>query len=323
MARIGITGATGFLGGALVPRLGAAGHSLCLVDNRSGPLYVAGPDPPVLALDFASPEAVHELVACDVVLHLGAVSGVMACAQDPAGSARVNVEGTRTLVEACRKARVPIAFASSFAVVGKPDRLPVTESTPARPTHEYARQKADGERIVQTLAGPEGAAAAILRMSNLYGTYVRDGRTIAKGNVISLFVQQAMSGRLRVNAPGTQSRDFVHLDDVLRHWEAAVGFLLRAPPAEAPTFCVASGESLSILELAHVTSELWTAERPDAAPLAIDVVENPRQGIELIDPEFSVDRRETERRLGVRCEHDVRSTIRELLRAGAASGGRT
>ncbi len=313
VARIGVTGATGFIGGALVPRLAAAGHQLVLVDNRTGPLQIASDEFPVQSADFASEEALRPLVQCDVVLHLGAVSGVMACAEDPDGSARVNVAGTRALVAACRKSKVPVAFASSFAVVGRPDRLPVTETTPARPTHEYARQKAAGEAIVAALSGADGAASAVLRMSNVYGTYERDGRTVAKGNVISRFLEQARSGRLSVNSPGTQARDFIHLDDVLRHWEAAAGFLLHAAPTDAATFSVASGESMSVLALARLTAELWAEARPGDAPLRVDVVENPRQGIELIDPEFAVDRAETERRLGLRCRHDVRATIRDLV----------
>lgn len=318
MTRVGVTGATGFIGGALVPALADRRYDLVLVDDASGPIRVDPVGYPVMRTSFASEEALRALGACDLVLHLGSASGVMACANDPAGTAKVNVEGTRRLVDACRARKVPVAFASSFAVVGRPERLPVTEETPARPTHEYARQKASGEELVRGLSGPGGASSAVLRMSNVYGTYDARGRVVAKGNVISRFREQVASGRLVVNAPGTQRRDFVHLDDVVRHWIAVVPYLLRADPSNRATFSLASGESYSILELAHLVARLWADVSPTSPPLRVDVVPNPREGVELVDPEFSVDRRATEARLGLRCERTVPETVREILQAAAA-----
>lgn len=314
MTRVGITGATGFIGGALVPRLARSGLTVVPVDNKSGPLRVDYAEWPVRARDFTSSEALDLLSSTDVVLHLGAVSGVMACAEDPAGTARVNVEGTRRLVTACAARAVPVAFASSLAVVGSPERLPVTEATPARPTHEYARQKAAGEQIVSDLARNGKARSAVLRMSNVYGGYVAGDRRVAKGNVLQLFAQQARGGRLTVNAPGTQRRDFIHLEDVLAHWEAAIRFLLSPSSGPGPvTFNVASGQSYSILEIADKVARRWGELHPGSKPIGVDVVPNPRHGIELVDPEFTVSRTLTERQLGIVCRHTVDDTLNELM----------
>jgi UDP-glucose 4-epimerase len=314
VTRVGVTGATGFIGGALLPRLDRAGYAVVPVDNGSGPLRIERDRWPVQAHDFASEEGLRRLSECDVVLHLGAVSGVMDCANDPVGSARVNVEGTRRLVDACASRGVPLAFASSLAVLGAPEHLPVTEETPARPTHEYARQKAAGEEMVLDAGRRGRAAGVVLRMSNVYGGYAVDGRPVAKSNVLELFSQQATQGRLTVNAPGTQRRDFVHLDDVLDHWDATVRFLTaRAPPTTAATFNVASGESFSVLEIAEKVARRYGELHPDRTAVRVDVVPNPRQGIELIEPEFSVTRTVTERTLGLRCRHSVDGTLDELL----------
>jgi len=312
--RVGITGATGFIGAALIPALARAAHDLILVDNRTGPVRVEYRSWPVLNADFASEPAIRAFSDCDVVLHLGAVSGVMACANDPTGTARTNVEGTRLLVETCRARRIALAFASSLAVVGSPEQLPVTEATPARPTHEYARQKADGERLVSA-PGKEGVVpTAVLRMSNVYGSYLAEGKTFGKGNVLTLFLAQAREGRLSVNAPGTQRRDFVHIEDVVAHWEAILTWLHGSSSRPTTTtFNVASGEAHSVLEIAEKVRSVWAEAHPRDAPVRIDVVPNPRAGIELVDPNFVVSRIATERELGVHCRHHVDDFLRDSM----------
>jgi UDP-glucose 4-epimerase len=316
--RVGVTGATGFIGGALVPALTAAGYELVRVDDLSGPIRVEYPSWPALHRDFASEEALEALAGCDAVLHLAAVSGVMTCAEDPSGSARTNVEGTRKLVERCREQRVPIAFASSLAVVGSPRQLPVTEETPARPTHEYARQKAEGERLVSELGRAGTVPTAVLRMSNVYGSYEAVGKKVEKGNVLTLFLAQAVQGRLRVNAPGTQRRDFIHISDVVAHWEAALRWLdrERAHPRNA-TFNVASGENYSVLELAEKFETAWTRNHPGGARVRVDVVPNPRASVELVDPNFEVSRSGTERELGVSCRQRIDDFLATAVREPA------
>jgi len=328
MATVGLTGATGFIGGAVLPALLASGYEVRSLDNRSGPVRVEYPDRPVPNLDFASDAGLAQLRDCDVLLHLAAVSGVMACASDPVGSARTNIAGTARLFEQCRVRRIPVAFASSFAVVGSPDRLPVTEATPARPTHEYARQKAEGERLVEWLGREGGVATAAVRQSNVYGGYRANSRYIAKGNVIQVFAQQVGSGRLTVNAPGTQRRDFVHLEDVVAHWLAVARYLLRGGTVAGPTTInVASGESLSVLEVADKVAACYHRWAPTAGEVRIEVVPNPRGGVELVEPSFAVSRVETERRLGVRCQQTVESALPAILGESGAlsprSAGRT
>ncbi|HYK93336.1 MAG TPA: NAD-dependent epimerase/dehydratase family protein [Thermoplasmata archaeon] len=207
MVTVGVTGATGFVGGALMAYLRGRGHRVIGVDDRSGPVQVEWPDLPVTRGDIRSTATLALLDTADVVLHLAAVSGVMACAEHPAESAAVNVEATDDLAHHLSGRKIPLAFASSFAVVGIPDALPITERTPAKPPHEYARQKAAGEAAVARWARESGVNAAVLRMSNIYGRYEVGGKVVAKGNVLNRFAEQAAAGHLSVNAPGTQRRD--------------------------------------------------------------------------------------------------------------------
>lgn len=320
MVKVGVTGASGYIGGALTPFLAERGYELRLVDNRTGPVEVTYESWPVQRANFESDSGLALLSECDVILHLAAVSGVMACARDPEGTARTNVGGTAKLVGMCRERRIPIAFASSFAVVGSPEKLPVVESTPARPTHEYARQKASGEELMAALGREGGVRAAIVRQSNVYGGYRAGGRYITKSNVLQVFADQARTGRLEVNAPGTQRRDFVHIRDVVVHWEAILRFLLQpGAPGESTTFNVASGEALSVLEVAEKVRNAYARRQSGSKPIRIDVVPNPRAGIELVDPGFSVDCAVTERELGVRSTHRVDQELERIL-FPAASG---
>ena len=315
MVRVGVTGASGFLGGALVPQLARDGHDLRLLDDRSGPLEAVHHEWPVVREDFRSPEGRRLLADCDVVLHLAALSGVMLCANEPERTRAVNVEGTGALFRDLAERSIPVAFASSFAVVGIPEHLPITEETPPHPTHEYARQKAEGEaalrREAATAPGPGGA---ILRMSNLYGRYRIGETVVGKANVLNLFAAQARTGTLLVNAPGNQRRDFIHLKDVVAHWSAVVAFL-RNPAARgrASVFNVASGETATVLELASRVQAAWARLQPGTPPLVVKVVPNPRGAIELLQPEFTVDRGRTERLLNLSCRRSLANSLDEIL----------
>lgn len=314
MTCIGVTGATGFVGAALVRSLAARNYDLRAVDNRSGPVQAEHRQWPVPTLDFASDAALKLLADSDVLLHLAAVSGVMTCAKDPAGSAKVNLDGTRRLYGMCRERKIPVAFASSLAVVGAPEHLPVRETTPARPTHEYARQKAAGERLTAELAATGAVPTASLRQSNVYGGYQSDGRHITKSNVLELFAHQAFEGCLLVNAPGTQRRNFIHIQDVVAHWEAVVRFLLASPSSSShTTFNVVSGETYSVREIADQVAAEFGRLFPGMPSVRLELVPNPRQGIELVEPSFAVDRSTTERLLGVSCERHLAIELHEIL----------
>ena len=320
MKTVAVTGASGYIGGRLVPALSDAGYRLVLVDDGSGPVTAVHPEHPIEKLDFGSEEGLRVLQGSDVVLHLAAVSGVVRCAEDPVRSLRVNVQDTERLVRQCREKGIPMAFASSFAVVGIPKKLPITESTPTHPTHAYAAQKATGEALVRSTMDTGDTPGAILRMSNVYGSYRVGPRTIAKGNVLNLFVEQARAGALRVFAPGTQKRDFIHLDDAVAHWVAVVRYLLdRSGAPGVQTFNVASGESASVRDVAEKFRTVWQELHPAGPGLKLTTVPNPRGSIELLQPEFSIDRRATEKALGVRCRWNLDEGIRSMLSADAST----
>ncbi|MGI0053054.1 MAG: NAD-dependent epimerase/dehydratase family protein [Thermoplasmata archaeon] len=292
--KVGLTGAGGFIGRLLAERLAERNHELVLVDP------VRHPARDTLAVDYASPEGLAALADCEVVVHLAAISGILSCARDPVGARRTNISGLCALADELQSRQTPLLFASSFSVVGSPTVLPIFEDAPFSPLNEYARQKTAGEMVVRSL----GPAGRVLRMSNIYGTYPLNDRTYRKGNVLSLFVEQARAGRLRINAPGTQARDFLHVEDAVRHWIAAAE---RAGRGEDPgaTYHLASGEVWSVRGLAEELQKLLPARVPE------EVVANPREESLLSD--FRIDTRSTRRRLGIEPIHSVLETLRAEL----------
>lgn len=318
MPILGITGAAGYVGGAIAARARAKGWEVVGVDDHSGPIASVHPAFEAVRADFASPAGLKALSSADVLLHLAAVSGVVACAENPAATRRVNVEGTGRLLVWCRERRIPVAFASSLAVVGSPKEMPVTEETAPGPTHEYARQKTEGEAAVEAL-NSRGVPAFSVRMSNIYGTYRANGRDVAKGNVLNAFVDQAKQGTLRVNAPGTQRRDFLHVEDAAQGWLALARMLKERTTPPVPRFLFARGRSYSILEVAEAVRSAWTKARPGTPVPRVEVVPNPRGAIELLDERFEVDPRRTWNALGMRPRHEVSVDLLAMLQAGRPS----
>lgn len=312
MPTLALTGADGYVGGAVRLRAKSEGWTVVGVDDGSGPVCPPVPTEGVVRCDFASPEGLSALKGADVVLHLAAVSGVMACANDPEGTRRVNVDGTRRLLAFCRAERMPIAFASSLAAVGSPARLPVSEETPVRPTHEYARQKADGEEAIRT-ARLAGLRAIAVRMSNVYGSYRRGGRTVAKGNLLNAYARQVPEGRLVVNAPGTQRRDFLHLDDAVSGWIALAHQLAEGRLPPLPVGLFARGTTYSVLEIAELTRRACAARSPPLPVPKVEIVPNPRGAIELLDEAFETDPRRTWAALEVVPRHAVPDDLGEML----------
>jgi UDP-glucose 4-epimerase len=294
--KVGITGAGGFIGRPLAAALHDSGASLVLVDQ------VAHPTLPTIPRDYAAPESLAALADCDVVVHLAAVPGVIACEKDPVGSRRTNIVELAALVDAVEARGIPLLFASTFSVLGEPAVQPITWTTPYSPLNEYARHKVAGEMLVRSLR----QRGFILRMSNVYGPYTLGGTTYRKGNVITLYCEQARQGTLRIHEPGTQARDFIHIEDVVTHWRAAIEYA-RRPAPRTHLLHVAGGEMWSVLGIAE------EIRRNVSRPLTFERVPNPRT--ESIGPEFQVEVAPTRQELGVTIHHNVRTTIIEELRA--------
>lgn len=188
-----ITGGNGFLGRKLAQRLLAGGaRDVVLLDVQAGGPLPAGAAAIIGDLtDAAVQEQVRDL-APDSVFHLAAVVSSAAEADFDLGM-RVNVDGTRALLDVCRVLRTPprFVFASSVAVFGHAPPV-VEDDTPARPQSSYGTQKAIGELLVNDYSRKGFVKGCALRLPTVV---VRPGKpNMAASSFASSIIREPLNG---------------------------------------------------------------------------------------------------------------------------------
>lgn len=177
----------------------------------------------------------------DAVIHLAAISSVQISVREPVRSEAVNVEGTQVVCEKAAALGKPLLFASSSAIYGDGPPGLRTETDEPCPATPYARQKLTGEEIVRT-----GGNGLSLRFFNVYGPRQNPASDYAA--VIPKFLAACREGRpLTIFGDGSQTRDFVHISDVVK---AILAALDRATWG-GEAINVATGEAITILHLAQ------------------------------------------------------------------------
>jgi len=256
--RVVVTGGAGFIGSHLVRMLVGKGWSVTVLDDFSSGK--------VENLEGLSGSGLLRVVKGDVrdrqVLGevLGGADGVvhLAALVDPADSVRnpllyndVNVAGTVNVLQACVEKHVEkFVFASSAAVYGDGNPLPLREDYPLRPASPYGASKVSGEYYCRVFSGCYGLGCVVLRPFNVYGP--GQGNNQYAG-VITKFVKAGFRGEaLLVYGDGSQTRDFVNVDDVARAFVIA----LEHEPLKGEVFNICTGATTSIDSLARMVCEI-------------------------------------------------------------------
>jgi UDP-glucose 4-epimerase len=216
-----VTGGAGFIGSHLVDRLVADGHAVTALDDLStGRLEnLAGAcarGARFARVDVADAEALApHLRGAERVFHLAALADIVPSIRRPGDYHRANVDGTFAALEAARAAGVGrFVYAASSSCYGLPDRFPTPEDAPLRPQYPYALTKLLGEQYVLAWGRTYGVPVVSLRFFNVYGPRART--TGAYGAVFGVFLAQKLAGApFTVVGDGTQTRDFVHVSDVV------------------------------------------------------------------------------------------------------------
>jgi UDP-glucose 4-epimerase len=226
-----VTGAGGFIGSTLVDRLLADGHEVVGLDNlstgRASNLDAAAKNPnfkaitdDIVTADLDGLFAAHEP---EVVFHLAAQIDVRKSVGDPQFDAEVNVIGTIRLAEASRKAKVRkiVHTSSGGSIYGTPHKFPTNESIPIDPASPYAASKVAGEIYLNTFRNLYGLDCSHIAPANVYGPR-QDPH--GEAGVVAIFAQALLSGKpTRVFGDGSNTRDYVYVDDVVDAFVRASG----------------------------------------------------------------------------------------------------
>ena len=240
-----ITGGCGFIGSHLADRLVADGHTITILDNLSSGRREHVPAAATLVVgDVADAPLVQSLVAqADAVVHLAAVASVEQCTNDWLNAHRTNLTGTVTILNAARAKKTPVVYASSAAIYGDNDDLPLSENAIARPQSAYGLDKYSCERNAAIAWEFHGVPSVGLRFFNVYGPR-QDARSPYSG-VISKFVANAQAGLpLTFFGDGEQTRDFIYVGDIVK---LLVASLAHANGADVFNGCTGIATSLKQL----------------------------------------------------------------------------
>jgi len=296
-----ITGAAGFLGAALANRLVREGNSVRGLDDLStGDPNALQPEVHLTRGDINDrPKLWTLLQEVDCVYHLAARVSVPESVLYPREYNQVNVGGTVTLMEAMRDVGVRrVVFISSGAVYGEQAEQPLQESARPNPGSPYAVSKLSAEYYIRTIGMLWGIETVVLRVFNAYGP----GQHLppVHAPVIPYFLRQAChNGTIVVHGDGSQTRDYVYLDDVVNAMAAAA----TAPGVNQATINIGSGTQTSVRELTNLVVEV-TKGKPE-------IMYNPRNegGVRRMQADITL----AERHLGYRPAVDLKTGLQRTL----------
>ena len=248
-----ITGGLGFIGGALAESFRDE-TVVRILDSDTN--TEAPPGVTLIEGDIREPAAVEKAVAgVDVIFHQAALVAVEDSVNRPIESHTVNVTGTLRILEAARRHDARVVVASSAAIYGEPDSVPVAETDRLEPASPYGLDKLAVDHYVRLYHELYGLETVALRYFNVYGPGQAGGDYSA---VIDVFFEQARAGEpITINGDGEQTRDFVHIDDVVR-----ANRLAAETDAVGTAYNIATGGSVTITALATAIAEVVGSDSP-------------------------------------------------------------
>jgi UDP-glucose 4-epimerase len=251
-----VTGGCGFIGRRVVHALLDQGAEVIVADKRPFPdAGNRGGEVGTVVGDLCDPSVVAAAVrpGTDVIIHLAAVTRVLASIADPAATHRVNVDVTASLLEQARiRAVRTFLFASTNAVTGDVGSAVIDEQVPLRPLTPYGATKAAAEMLISAYAACYGLTGCSLRFSNVYGPGMHE-----KDSFVPRLMRAARDGTgVQVYGDGTQVRDLVHVDDIV------AGILLAWRAGFSGPLILGAGESVSVNDMIDAARGVTGSEIP-------------------------------------------------------------
>ena len=240
-----VTGGAGFIGSHLCKKLSSLTQNLTIYDNLSnGKVENVKHLPKVhfVRADILDLKKLQSQEKPDLIYHLAAQVVVPYSMENPIEDFETNARGTLNVLEKARKDDARIVFASSAAVYGNTSQLPTPETHGFSPDSCYGLSKVVGEQYCNMYSRQYGLDVTIVRFANVYGPKCH--------GVIHDFLDKLSRNpeQLEIIGSGMQSRDFVHIYDVVD----ALLLCATSDVAIGETFNIGYGETITIIDLAKM-----------------------------------------------------------------------
>lgn len=246
-----VTGGAGFIGSHLVERLVRDGFDVQVIDNLiAGKREHVPPGATLHVIDIREEEKLAPIFkGAGTIFHLAALPSVPYSIEHPIETHEVNVLGTLNVLMAARDAGVRrVVYSSSSAVYGDQRDLPIYEHAPCVPKSPYGLQKLESEHYMRLASKLYGVGTVSLRYFNLYGP--RQNATGPYASVIAKFLDQSARGEvLTIVGDGEQTRDFIHVDDVV---EANIAAMKSSHVGSGEIINIGGGIRCSINQIAEM-----------------------------------------------------------------------
>ncbi|MEB2792590.1 MAG: GDP-mannose 4,6-dehydratase [Caldisphaeraceae archaeon] len=243
-----ITGGAGFIGSKIANSLG----DVIVIDNlESGKVSNLKKEVKLVigdVSDYKNLKFLETMKGEEVnIFHLAAISNANVSRLNPLKAVKVNVMGTENVLELSRVLDAYFVFASSAAVYGEKTALPIREDSKKEPINLYGYTKSLGEELLESYVKEYGIKASSLRLFNVYGEGIKGEEN---ANVVESFARKLMRGeRPVIFGDGTNTRDFVYVDDVVN------SFIAISSKKVTGTFNIGSGKETSIRELLELVEK--------------------------------------------------------------------
>ncbi|CAN5904353.1 UDP-glucose 4-epimerase GalE [soil metagenome] len=276
--KILLTGGAGYIGSACLRWLLRHGHDPIAYDDLSEGNRVAVPPERLVIGDILDTDRLQATLLehrAEAVMHFAALASVPDSINDPDRYYRINVVGTKSILDAMRAAGVPrIVFSSTAATYGFQAEMPLREDSPQLPETPYGTTKLAAERMIRDYSKAYDLGYAILRYFNAAGAdsdgeHGEDRRH--ESHLIPLTLQVAVGRREKLliyggdweTRDGTCVRDYIHTEDLAQAHQRA---LENIGPGVGRVYNLGSGTGTTILEV------LRACEAAVGQPIAHEVV---------------------------------------------------
>ena len=251
-----ITGGAGFIGSKLVDFLVSEGHDVTIIDNspeNKGPNRLMNPNVRNEPLDIRDIDKIEHLFQnIDCVFHMAALISVQESINNPIETSQVNILGTSNILECCRRSSVSRVVFSSTSAIYESSNTSISETNPKNCLSPYATSKICGEELMRLYHNLYGLEVIILRYFNVFGPGQKSDGPYAP--VMATFMERSRKSQpLIITGNGLQSRDFVHVSDVVKaNYIAAT---CHKSHCNGNVYNVGSGQSFKIIDIAQSISK--------------------------------------------------------------------